>query len=497
MQTRRDQVQAHQFVVSRLTTGLQRGNPDEPETPTRRTNRGVVIGALIGVLVCIGSLVYGFVRPGGATSWRDGKTLIVEKSTGTRYLYDGALRPVLNYASARLIIGPDMTTDDISTASLEGVARGTSVGIEGAPDALPSASQLNDGPWEVCAGMRTTDGGESAPTTSLIITAEGEDSSSGPDGAILVQDSKSHDTFLLWHGSRFEMAAGNSTRNALGYSSATPLMVSATFLNALPAGPDLKPPSVSGQGGAGPRLDGEQSRIGQVFTVDTPGSAQQYYLLQRAGLVPLTATQAALALSGPGTRDKAYDHDTPALIPLSADALNEALAPASTSGEARNVQRAGEELPASPPKLTSVPEEKNVCARLAPRGKQGTYVSLVLADTSALAKASARPQRGVTSACLKVDALFVPPSRGSLVRALGSAGGAVGSTTYLITDSGVKYRIPTAADAELLGVDLASAQALPSPLLRMLPTGPDLTQAAALAGHGETGGDRGCADDSR
>lgn len=40
MQNRKDQVQAHQFVVARLTAGLLRADPDAPETPLRRTNRG-------------------------------------------------------------------------------------------------------------------------------------------------------------------------------------------------------------------------------------------------------------------------------------------------------------------------------------------------------------------------------------------------------------------------------------------------------------------------
>lgn len=481
MQNRRDQVQAHQFVVSRLTTGLLRADPDAPETPTRRTNRGVALGALLGVLACIGFLVFGLIRPGGATSWRSGRTLLVEKGTGTRYLYDGRLRPVRNYASARLIVGADLQTETVSAASLAGTAHGSPVGIEGAPDSFPPAAGLDSGPWEVCAGTRPTDSGGRAVTTSLVVDAEQPGTAVGKDEAVLVRDE--HDAFfLLWHGNRFKLASAGATADALGYSAAEPLRVTAAFLDALPAGADLAPPPVSGEGGRGPELDGRQTRFGQVFTVRTPGSAQQYYVLQRAGLTPLTTTQAALTLAGPHVREKAYAGGTPVAVPLSADALKGALTPKDATGESHRVQEAGAALPSAPPKALRVGDDRSACVRLAPNRDAGTEVSVVLVGSKSLTAASVRPPKALAPPCLAVDAISVPPSGGSLVRALGSAGGAVGHTTYLVTDTGVKYRLPSKEAATALGYDLSAARGLPSPLLNMLPTGPDLSSDAALAG---------------
>lgn len=490
MQTRRDQVQAHQFVVSRLTTGLLRADPDDPETPTRRTTRGVVIGAVLGVLISIGFLVFGLIRPGGATTWRNGGTLLVEKGTGTRYLYDGTLRPVRNYASARLLVGAGMKTDTVSAASLTGTPHGGPVGIEGAPDVFPSAGDLNSGPWEVCAGTRSTDSGAREATTSLVVGSE-QPGLPVQEEALLVQGDKSF--FLLWHGNRFRLAEGGATMDALGYSASAPLKVSAAFLDALPAGADLAAPAVSGQGDKGPLLDGKETRAGQVFLVRTPGSAEQYYLLQRAGLVPLSTTQAALALSGPGVREKAYAGGTPAAVTISADALNGALAPRGSAGESRRVQEAGVALPASPPRLLQVGDERSACARVAPHGEEGTEVSLVLVESAVLRANAVQPVQALVPACLTVDYLSVPPSGGSLIRALSSTGGAVGATTYLVTDTGVKYRIPSEAAAAALGYDLTAAQALPSPLLSMVPTGPDLSPEAAKAGRSEAAGAPNCA----
>ncbi|MGW0925172.1 type VII secretion protein EccB [Streptomyces sp. NPDC002755] len=496
MQSRRDQVQAHRFVVSRLTTGLLRADPDDPETPTYRTNRGVVIGAAIGVLLSIGFLAYGFVRPGGADSWRQGGKLLVEKETGTRYLYDGTLRPVRNYASARLIVGSGLTTEEVSANSLLGTAHGPPVGIEGAPDAYPSAAQLDTGPWEVCASTRPTDSGKRTPATSLVVDAQHGGTAIQHTQALLVRNIEDETLYLLWQGNRFKMTAGSATADALGYSADSPMDVSGAFLDTLPAGTDLAPPAASGQGKQGTELDGRPTRIGQVFTVQTPGSPQQYYLLQQAGLVPITTTQAALALTGPGVRDEVYAGSAPAAIPLSADALSKALAPGSGSGEGRSVEEAGKALPPSPPDLVPVRDGTDACARLTPRGERGNEISLLLTDSAALTESATPPTQAGRPACLAVDTISVPPSGGSLVKALGSSGRAIGDTTYLVTDTGVKYRIPTDDDAQALGFDRSQAQALPSPLLTMLPTGPDLSKEAALAGRSEATGTPECSDAS-
>jgi hypothetical protein len=250
-------------------------------------------------------------------------------------------------------------------------------------------------------------------------------------------------------------------------------------LDALPSGADLAAPPVAGEGAPGPKLDGRATRLGQVFAVETPGSAKQYYLLQKDGLAPLTTTQAALALSGPGVRKKAYAGSTPVTVTISADALGGALAPTSPPG---GTQDAGAALPSTPPAVLPVDDTQNACVRLAADGTSGTQVSVVLVASADLSATGARPASAAAGACLPVDSIIVPPDGGSLVRVLGSAGGAVGDTTYLVTDTGVKFRIPTTAAAQALGYDLNAARGLPSPLLDMLPTGPDLSTDNASAG---------------
>ncbi|MFI2378021.1 type VII secretion protein EccB [Streptomyces sp. NPDC018964] len=492
MHSRRDQVQAHQFVVSRLTSGLLRADPDELETPVARTHRGMLIGVVVTLLFGIGFLVYGLVSPGGATAWKKPGTVVMEKETGTRYFYDGTLRAVRNYSSARLLAGSGEKIQKVSAASLRGTAHGSAVGIEGAPDALPAPGDLSDGPWEVCAATGVTVSGEREAVTTLVIDPPEERLPLAPDRGVLVR----HDStaWLVLGGNRFRVVGGQAALDALGYANTEPMNVSAAFLDALPAGPDLVAPEIGGLGEPGPELDGRPSRVGMVFEVRTPGAGRQYYVLGRRGLVPVTAMQAALALGDRGTREKAYGEDSAVVLPLPVGAAEAERAPSDAASAA--LREAGKALPASPPGVETVGTGQGLCVRLTPDGERGTRVALTLGPASPDAGPAATPSgtpSGTLEPCSPVDAVQVAASHGSLVRVLGASGRNLGSTVYLVTDTGIKYRLGDADSALALGYEVgAHAQAVPAALLRMLPTGPDLSRAAAAASSSRATGTPDC-----
>ena len=120
MQSRRDQVQAHMFVMGRLSAGMLRADPDIPDTPQRRTTRGFAIGLVVTVLIGLGTFLFGLViQPGQATSWRADGSVVVERDTGARWLYvGGQLHPVLNPASAKLVAGQRLAVHDVASSSL-------------------------------------------------------------------------------------------------------------------------------------------------------------------------------------------------------------------------------------------------------------------------------------------------------------------------------------------------------------------------------------------
>ncbi|MFI5479651.1 type VII secretion protein EccB [Streptomyces rubiginosohelvolus] len=470
MQSKRDQVQAHMFVMGRLTSGMLRADPDAPESPQGRTNRGVVIGIVIAVLLSAGSFVLGLLKPGTKDSWRAAGTLVVNKDTGSRYLYlDGRLRPVRNYASARLLAGADMKAVAVGSKSLNGTPHGAPIGISGAPDALPGGADLDTGPWQVCSGSGT---GRTGTTVAVGLPA---DATGLPtDQAMLVTGPDKAD-YLVWRGSKLLIDEDTRAREALGYASISRLPVSAAFLNALPSGPDLRPPNVPGKGRKGPALGGGESRIGQVFRVTVPGSADRYYLLRQEGLTPLTATGAALVLGDPETREKVYGGGAANVVTLGADALSGRLAPGAQGGadEAN--------LPSEPPEVVALGEDRTVCIRVQP-SERGPRISVALTGTGSLGPAAQAPPEGLTPACMPVGTISVRPGGGSLVRALGASGSTVGTTVYLVTDTGMKYRVGTADGLAALGYSEGQARGLPAPLLAMLPTGPDLTKEAAALG---------------
>lgn len=481
MHSKRDQVQAHLFIMGRLASAMLRAEPDSPESPLGRTNRGAAIGVIIAVLVCAGAFVFGLIRPGGNDSWRSGENLVVDKQTGARYLYlDGRLRPVRNHTSARLVTGGEIGVTTVGTSSLAGTPHGTPLGIPDAPEALPGTGDLDRGPWLVCSGVQPRTTGVVTPTTTLALgTGAPQDIPGGRqlgENEGLLVTGPDDATYLLWQGSRLRLDERAKAAEALGYGDVTPRPVSAAFLDALPLGGDLAPADVPGRGEKGPELAGRSTRIGQLFRVDVPGSAARHHLLTRDGLVPLTDTGAALLLGDPRTGEKAYGGEAATVATLGADTLAGHLAP-----DARSARSGSARLPAKPPRVVTVASGSVACAAV-DSADSGVRVGTSVLPRDALPRAVQAPAPEVEPGCLKVDAIAVRAGKGALVRALSASGSALGDTTYLVTDEGVKYRLLSQETVEALGYEGAEARTMPSPMLAMLPSGPDLTPEAAAEG---------------
>lgn len=462
------------FMMGRLTSGMLRADPDAPESPQGRTNRGIAISVLVAILICAGAFVFGLLKPGTKTSWRDPGTLVVNKDTGARYFYlDGRLRPVRNFTSAALLAGDQMKVLSIGGTSLEGTPHGAPVGIVGAPDETPAAGDLDDGPWQVCSG--TTTG-----STGTTVAVGAEPAGPGLDenqGLLVTGPDKAG--YLVWQGRKLRLDDKANATEALGYAQERPVQVSAALLNSLPSGPDLTPPDVPGLGEPGRELAGRQTKVGEIYQVTASGARTHYYQLQKGGLAPLSATGAALVLGDPETKQKAYGGRSTAARSLGTDALNGNLAK-----DTDPVNRA-EGMPEAPPEPVDLGLGQTPCVGVRAAG-DGTRVSVSLADPADLGPSAQPPAEGLTPACVTVNRIAVRPGRGALVHALGAGGGDVGSTLYLVTDTGMKYRLPSQESLKALGYTEARAQGLPSALLSMIPTGPDLTPEAASSGQAKT-----------
>ncbi|MGP3925593.1 type VII secretion protein EccB [Streptomyces sp. 8N616] len=472
MRNNKDQLQAHAFLVGRTSSALLLAEPDAPETPMRRFTVGTFVGVMISVILIAGFAVYGLVRPGGKSGYDQPNTIAVEKESGARYVFlDGALHPVLNTASARLLTGGEGEVRSFSRNSLGEEPVGLPVGIPGAPDRLPDPGHLASGPWSVCATTDTDSSGRSGPSVTLTVGGDEPDSSAegspgGREEAVLVRG-RGGTTYLVWRGSRLKVT-GHVSLDDLADGSAAPFTVDETFVNALTAGPDLEAPDIPGRGQRGPQVGGQPARVGQVFAVTTVGQAKpQYHVLLEDGLTRVSATVAFLVLGDPASRE-AYPDGRAAALPLSAADKN--AAPRSAAG--LDVPSG---YPDELPKVVSAAGGRAPCVRYEV-GAHST-AELVVLDKAPEARTPVRGAGGDRGRAV-ADKVGMPPGGGLLARAL-PAPGADHGTLFVVTDLGVKYPVPDREVADALGLGGVQPVHVPSTVLAFLPTGPALDPAEA------------------
>jgi type VII secretion protein EccB len=507
VQTRRDQVQAHTFVAGRLVSAMLRAEPDAPNTPMRRFTVGAFVGVMAGIVLIAGFGIFGYIKPGGKKAFREPGALIVEKETGARYVFvDGELKPVLNFTSAKLILGDDLRVVNTSKKSMKGVPHGLPVGIPAAPDALPDPKDLDATGWQVCSTLKPDVSGEDRPFVTLRIGGTPTATALADDQALIVVTADGT-RYLAWKDRRLRIP-DEAILGALGYGPARQHTVGPAWVNALPAGPDLKAPNVAGRGEAGPPIGGRQTRVGQLFEVDGAGTQQQFFLLTRDGLAPLSPTGAALVLGDARTK-AAYGGQRVVALPLD---------PAALAGAARNDQALLDPgLPPTPPRALSDTGDAVPCLRVGVGGEKGADVRIALSGGAgpaggpagaagpvllrgSVGGGSGQPTGpsnpvtpsgpigpigpGVPAAPTaegnggQADEITVAPGAGLLIRDL-PAPGVAGGAESLLVDTGVRYPLPTDDVAGTLGYGDVTAVPVPTTLLSLLPAGRPLDPEAA------------------
>ncbi|MDT0304703.1 type VII secretion protein EccB [Streptomonospora wellingtoniae] len=470
MQTRRDRVQAYNFTVGRLGSAMMEADPDAVDQPMRRTRNGNYIGLAIAALVCVGFLIFGLIFPGGATSWQEEGTLVVDKNSGATYLYGGQeLRPVANYASARLISGGKPQVSRVTAESLDGVHVGSEIGIPGAPDALPNVEKLADNVWRLCAlpAAESTDS-DGAPRSALTVGPLQSPGRPLRDRGVLVSGPEG-ERHLLWKGERLRLDADGGALQALGYGTAPTTGVPEEFLEAVPAGPDLAAPSVAGAGTQGPSIAGAPTRVGQVFAVAAPeGGDDQHYLLTGDGLEPLTQTEALLVLADSDITAEAYPGGDPGAVRIPAGEVN----PNLSSGAGSQAEQ--RDAPAEPPRVVAL--DGQVPCLVSSGG--GELSTAVFATGSVTAWEVPRAN-GIAAGCPTPDLIGIPTGAGGIASAQPIGGTANASSAYVVTDTPAKYRVSDEEALGSLGYQASDAAQIPTSLLRLLPTGPVLSPKKA------------------
>ncbi len=434
MSTKRDLVEAHGFNRRRLVTAFVSGAPGGREVEPVRYVRTIVGGVVLALLVVAGAAVSGFLVKPPPKDW-DQQSLVIGKDSGSRfYAYQGTLFPVLNITSARLLMGADqlnpLTIDEDMIAAADA---GPTIGIQGAPEVLPST--LVDDGWTACTNAQ---GG-------VRLTLTSTPASTPATGQGLLVSSK-RTQYLLVDRYRYPVARGQEGQlvlRRLGFET-EPLPVSGLFLSLFEEGAPLGLPRIEGDG---TDVDTGVDRLRRVGTpVEVSGSS---YVLGADGTLVATSE----------FTDEVLQSQRQPVSLESAEATGLQGAPGETVGE--------ETWPQTVPTAFEQPTSPCVRMDLAPDSLPA--VSLAVADD---------PTAVPTSADVRAS---VAPGIGAVVRAI--SGGVLDSgSVYLVDGSGTAYAVGSRGDGAslpALGYADVAPRPMPQPWLALLDAGPVLDPQAA------------------
>lgn len=456
--SRREQHQAYQFLNRRIVAAILSGEPETTELPMRRFGIVLIASAGAALLVTAGFLVFGLLVPGGRLPADN--AIILERETGARYIYrQNELHPVLNFTSARLILGqPDPPVQSLSRRALRDISRGLPVGIPGLPDTLPDKGSLMALPWSVCTAPRSPTSVQLA-THVLVGTIPPGGAELSANEGVLVTAGTSTDRYLVWHNHRLRVQ-GNAVIAALGWTGVAPAAVTPAFLNALPAGPDLAPLVVPGAGQSSVVIGGSATKVGQVFR-----SQGEFYVAVAGGLAHVGQLTAQLWIAA-GQR----------VADVSAQDVGRTLVDT-------KVEPTG--LPTEVPVAHGIEDRfAMACAVYSGTGaidQPVTVESYSRVDGSMALADNASPLGG-TDGSPVADRVALPGGRAALAATLLPTGSTATGNVYVVTDQGVKYPLPrenTAAVQSSLGFAGVRPVSVPSSILALIPTGPALDPTSA------------------
>ena len=496
MRSRREQVEAHRFITSRMNQALVLANPDSIERPLRR------IGLSIFVSVMVMALIFG----GFAIATLFGKGnyppelnhIIFEKGTNAIYVYtthDGSddeskakLWPVANYTSALLLLKPyegtKVPTQTLKPTSLDGIPRGYPVGIAGAPPSPPPADNLlDDQDWNACSMPIENGSKASHYLTQLVIQdLEGAD----PLGAerwmlaeTAVADDEPKSVYLLWNDYKFEVDLSENTQvlDALSLNENDAVPVNQEVLQTIRTGAPLRA-NVEDYYGQTSGVTNAGAPIAYGQTIATGGKF--YVLMQQNGadqFAEVSPTEQALLVAATGLStlevessvmtqtgaQASYGSDE---FPFPQDILDENLWVSETDRSAVCIvfdptlppEEATMRISlfqSAPPMLTDAAESVNMDG-------DGNYISNVEGQT-------AQP--------------VLPSGTASLVDAQSRPGQTIQGITYLVDSLGYRFGIvdegTTDKTQNLLGYAEVKPIGVPQIMLDLIPQGADLDPQAA------------------
>lgn len=284
--TTRAQVSGHQFMRRRMEHGLVFGDIRMIHDPLAARRRAAVFGCAAVAMIAGVMGLFAWMRPDADP----GDAPIVRAADGTLYVrVDGAVHPVTNLASARLIAGSAQDPARVGDSHLAAMPRGVPLGIVAAP-AMFAPERAAASSWSACGAGEITVIAGAAPEPLR------------DDEASLAADA-TREWLVTSEGRRLlpgaESKEGRVVRRALGITADTPRWTPPaqviTALRELPpvAFPDPLPGVLDADGG---------SWLVQGGRVQPVSEAQRAMLLD-AGAAASATTREALAAYPDGDLD--------------------------------------------------------------------------------------------------------------------------------------------------------------------------------------------------
>lgn len=432
MATKKDLIEAQSFSRRRLLTAFTSGAPGGKELEPAQPLRAVIAGIALALVVVLAGVFYGIMRPGLPSGWEN-NALILVSDTGARYVaIDGTLHPVLNTASARLLMpAGEYRVIPTDADSIAGIEVGGTIGILGAPDAVPAPGDLANDAWTACV----VDGG-------TALTIGGDPAAAATTGGTLV--ARGDDLFVVSGGVRYavDAAAKDNVLRAVGFDGRAAIDVDGRWLNLFAPGTDFEPLVVAG---AGSTVAGTSLVVGTAVHIQGTAEDERYVVTAAGELARLSPLAYRLYLLGTGAE---LQPDGPVEVGPTELSLPTASDPAG-----------GVDWPTS--SLEPIPASTTPCALLGHDEAGAERTVLATADGAQLPDP---------------DEVRVAVDAGALVRT-----GADDGLAHLIDPTGTAFAIPGADDDILgrLGYSAEDVSLVSTAWLQFLPAGPELTVAAA------------------
>ncbi|MET9728170.1 type VII secretion protein EccB [Streptomyces zaomyceticus] len=453
MASRRDELNAYTFAKKRTVAAFLQPSPSGTEEGAPKPLRAVLPGLIVAALVVAGFGAWGMFKPQAPKGWdTPGTRVIIGKQSTTRYVVletgkgkdkKTLLHPVLNLASARLLLKPDeFQVVQVADKTLdEGkLPRGPIIGIPYAPDRLPTADDAGKAKrWAVCEQPGGGTGASVQKATFLFAERDlklTEGANRLKDGQVMyVKGQKGAAQFLVDHtGTKYPVKADSTGLLTVLFGLAKePQPVTDDWLATLKTGDEVDFPRIeSSEVGRPTRIPGAtltetEARIGNVLLAQT-GSGPQQYVVLPGKVQPVTPFTAWLLINAPQTRELDMDGK-----PTPADASSFVPDPTVFHGGANWPKMKSELVNA----VTGANARDTVCSVLTHVGEKGETTLATWAGTKYPADITA----GGTST-------YVTPGTGLLYTQIQGQQKTPDGSLFLITDTGLRYAVQANGDSD-------------------------------------------------